>query len=81
MIGIQLPLVPEEKPAFDCVGAIMEFEQGDLDADGIIALFSHLIETGLAWSLQGSYGRLAKSLIERGYIDRKGKVLKHVEAA
>jgi len=28
----------------------------------------HLIDTGLAWSLQGSIGRTCQRLIEEGYI-------------
>lgn len=52
----------------DTVSAIMAFESGDLDEEGIIALFQDLVDTGLAWKLQGSYGRTARALIERGYI-------------
>lgn len=52
----------------EMVTAIIEFEQGEMDDDNIIELFQHLVDTGMAWSLQGSYGRMAKSLIEAGYV-------------
>lgn len=55
-----------EKP-FDQVGAIIAFEQGDLDDDETIELFQNLIDTGLAWKLQGSYGRTAQALINAGH--------------
>ena len=51
---------------YDCVGAIIRFEQGELDREETVELFQHLIDTGLAWKLQGSYGRAAKRLIEAG---------------
>ena len=31
-----------------------------------IEAWQHLIDTGLAWSLQGRFGRTAKALIEAG---------------
>ncbi len=53
----------------DQVSKIMAFEQGDLDFDQTVELFQELIDSGLVWQLQGSYGRMASSLIENGYCD------------
>jgi hypothetical protein len=53
----------------DQVDKIIAFEQGDLDHEGILELFQELIDSGLAWQLQGSYGRIARNLIEAGYCE------------
>ena len=45
---------------------IIKFESGLLNNDDIIGLFQELIDTGLAWRLQGNYGRAAEALIEAG---------------
>lgn len=63
---------------FDEVGMIMAFEGGELGDADVLKLFSELVRNGHAWSLQGSYGRMAKSLIEAGYLDQKGTILKEV---
>lgn len=50
------------------VDAIIAFEQGELDQEQTIELFQGLVDSGMAWKLQGSYGRTAKALIEAGYV-------------
>lgn len=50
----------------DIAGLIIEYEMGDLSSEKCIELFQHLINTGMAWKLQGHYGRTAAALIEAG---------------
>jgi hypothetical protein len=57
----------------DVLGMMMSFENGELDDDQVLELFQHLIDTGLAWQLQGSYGRTARHLIDNGYIMEKAQ--------
>lgn len=38
----------------------------DADEERQIEAWQHLIDTGLAWKLQGSFGRQAKRMIEMG---------------
>lgn len=45
---------------------MIAYEDGTLGEEGTIKLFQHLIDTGLAWQLQGHYGRTAMRLIESG---------------
>lgn len=51
----------------DQVSKIMAYESGELEQEEMIELFQELIDTGLAWKLQGCYGRTAAALIENGY--------------
>ena len=56
------------------IDRIMQYEAGEmLDDNEIIALFQELVNNGMAWKLQGHYGRQAKALIEQGYIVPGGK--------
>jgi len=55
---------------YDSVGGIIAYESGELDNDGVIELFQHLVDTGLVWQLQGSYGRTAVALIDAGEVTR-----------
>ena len=54
----------------DQVDKIIAYEQGELDKNGIIELFQELVNSGLAWKLQGHYGRMAQRMIEAGYITK-----------
>ena len=54
---------------YDEVGAIIAYEQGELSEEGTIELFQNLVNNGHAWSLQGSYGRTAKALIDAGVVN------------
>lgn len=47
---------------------IIEYESGDLGREETLELFQHLVDTGKAWILQGSYGRTAKALLDAGVI-------------
>jgi hypothetical protein len=57
------------------IGKIVDYESGEMPEEDVIPFFAELVQTGMAWTLQGSYGRMAASLIEGGYISREGKVL------
>ena len=58
--------------AFDLTGFVIDYENGELSEEAIIEGFQHLIDTGLAWTLQGHYGRTAQALIEAGHCTAKG---------
>jgi predicted RNA-binding protein with PIN domain len=48
------------------VDRIIDYENGELENDAVVILFQELIDSGMVWSLQGSYGRTAMQLIEAG---------------
>lgn len=56
----------------DIVGDIMAYENGDLSMLQVLELFGHLIRSGMAWSLQGSYGRTAQALIDGDLLTADG---------
>jgi len=45
--------------------------EGFIEADSeeqVLSAWQHLVDTGLAWQLQGWFGRTAQQLIDSGYI-------------
>jgi len=56
------------------INYIMGYECGDLNDTETLELFSHLIKNGMAWKLQGHYGRTANNLIDRDIIDNNGHI-------
>ena len=63
--------MPKKKQTIDY---IMDYEMGNLSDLDTLKLFSELIKNGMAWTLQGHYGRTAKSLIDNNYIDKDGTI-------
>lgn len=53
----------------DIVGQIMAFESGELDNEEVFALFQFLLDSGMIYSLQGSYQRMATDLVLAGKIE------------
>lgn len=51
---------------FSTVDFIIDYEAGVLSEEEVIDGFQQLIDSGIVWSLQGSYGRTAATLIDAG---------------
>jgi hypothetical protein len=45
---------------------LMAYEGGELEFDDVVDMFQTLVDSGLVWQLQGSYGRTAAALIASG---------------
>lgn len=58
----------------DLVDKIIAWESGELEGKQTLELFAELIENGQVWTLQGTYGRTASSLIDRGLISEEGLI-------
>ena len=53
---------------------IIAYENDELDDVKTLELFSKLVKTGSAWTLQGHYGRTAMALIEDGLLTKAGEI-------
>jgi hypothetical protein len=67
------------KVFYPIVDKIIAYEGGELSDNEVLELFAELIKNGMAWTLQGCYGRTAEALIKGGYISIKGKILKDID--
>lgn len=63
----------------DLVDSLMKYEEGYATPRETLELFSHLVKTGMAWSLQGSYGRAAEHFIREGLLDEEGDLTGYAE--
>ena len=54
------------------VDDVMDWESGEMDPEREIKFFQSLVDSGMAWKLQGCYGRRAKDLLESGEIVLRG---------
>lgn len=54
---------------------VIAFEEGEMTEDEAVEFIGGLVKSGMAWRLQGFYGRTANSMIEAGLISEDGDVL------
>jgi hypothetical protein len=69
--------MPKEK-FYNYVDNIIAYENGDLQDNDILILFSEIIKGKILHTLQGSYQRTAEQLIKDGFISAEGKILKTI---
>jgi hypothetical protein len=61
---------PQLQP-LDLTSQIIAYEAGEMDDVDVVPFFQQLVDTGLAWQLQGHYGRMAHQMILDGWIHDK----------
>lgn len=47
---------------------LIEDSEGTVCHEMLIEAWQYLVDTGVVWTLQGSYGRRAEELIKSGYV-------------
>ena len=55
----------------DLVNRMIQWENGEMTEEEVISLFQELVDNGMAWTLQGIYGKTANDLIGTGLVRRK----------
>jgi hypothetical protein len=79
-LGSPSQFVRVTRDDYDLASAINAFEAGEMDAPEILQLFQLLVDTGLAWVFQGSYGRLANQFLQMELIvPREVQVMGHLD--
>lgn len=51
------------------VDDIIRYENGEMKESEVIEFFQGMVNSGVVWQLQGSYGRTAQALIEAGLVE------------
>ena len=62
--------------AKNLVDTIIQYETEGLDDNKTLELFSYLGKSKQVHHLQGHYGRAFNSLVESGFLDSRGNILK-----
>lgn len=60
--------------SYDAIAIVEDINDGVYSEEEYLEAWQHLVDTGLAWQLQGWYGRRAHALIENGLINRPDPV-------
>jgi len=55
--------------SYNAVGIAEGFVEADSE-EQVLEAWQYLVDTGLAWKLQGWFGRTAQQLINQGYINQ-----------
>jgi hypothetical protein len=58
----------------DLVNNIADWENGEMDDTREDSFFQELVDSGMAWQLQGMYGRRAMQLLAEGRIFKHANV-------
>lgn len=58
----------------DIMDQVIDYEMGSMDLGAVIEFSQRLIDSGLAWQLQGHYGHTAQALINQGLCSPKREV-------
>jgi len=53
------------------VDDMIDWENGDMSEENEIEFFQKLLDTGMAWTLQGMYGRRTVELLNEGYLIKR----------
>lgn len=62
----------------DFLDQMMDYEAGELNDKETLQMFATLTKEGMQHGLQGHYGRTIFALIQNGWIDRDGNILKEL---
>ena len=61
-------MTTNQQKSDDTLDMMIDYESGNLSEEDTYTLFQRLVNNGMAWTLQGSYGRVAQCLIEQGLV-------------